>query len=287
MTELGKPPQEESWLGKTMKKLIASVNWDAVEESGEWGPTGTCGYPENRKDVNEYYIVTIHSASLNRTVRALIQTDFVTSVRSTWAEASITRVLSAMRQEITQAVLSVGLGSQFMTRRIWHNTTPMQLQLKLKFESVDDAKREVVLPCATLQQLALPAKLRFAGEKNWLQTGIENVLIVPPGPNPFYVSENAPYIGGGVFSRHPGDKITINIGNLMKFESVLVRDVEVSWGRRFNKQGKPINATATIHFESFEIFTKEDIYEGLIKHGGLEQFADSSFVKEAMQSDYL
>jgi len=253
------------------------ATWRIDEDPSHYGPTGTFGFPKNRKDVDEAYIVTIESKALNRTIRALLQDDFSTSVQSTWANPTMTGFLTPVLQEVAQAATTIGVGSQFMTRRIWHNSTPMKLQLKLKFDSIVNAHNEVVVPCGTLQQMTLPGKVRYAdrgeGTASTAKEFLEHVLIIPPGPNPFYVSSDAAArineatgAPTGWMSRRQGDVIKINIGGLMSFENVILREVEVVWGRRFNKEGKPINATATVNFESFEIYTKEDINQELFKH---------------------
>lgn len=253
-----------------VKKQIGSVDFSANHNTAFYGPTGSCGYPEGRTDVSSQYIISVKSDAMDRTVRALLQEDFLTSVQSTWADPSMAGMLAKFSQDTVQMVTGYGVGSQFMTRRIWHSSSPMKLQIKLKFEAIQDAWQEVVLPCATLQQMALPSKFRFATQERGLaHEFFENVLIVPPGPNPFYISAEArakisevsDILGKGAnwVSRRAGDIITIQIGGLMSFKSVIVRSVEVLWKKRFNKDGKSTGAVATVNFESFEIYTKDDI----------------------------
>jgi len=259
-----------------------------------FGPEIPCGFPEDRTDVDPCYLVTIRSAALGkRVVRALLQDDFSTAVKSTWAEPTLTSLLTRKMQETTQLLTGgYALGSQFMTRRIWYGSSPMNLHIKLKFESIYDAHREVVLACGSLQQLALPSKVRFSGQdKNLGQRIGESVLIVPPGPNAFYLSGSGKEGASDTanpFAQREGDRIEIRIGNLMEFRSVIVRDVEVTWGRRFTKEGNPINATATIHFESFEIYTKEDINDEVFRKGQptLEQLSQSDLYSQHMDHEF-
>lgn len=262
-----------------------------------YGPAYSCGFPENRTDVDEAYIVTVTSSALGkRTIRALLQDDFKTSVKSTWAQPSVMNYLNGIRQEVSQAVTKgYALGSQFMTRRVWYGSSPMYLNILLKFESLVDAYKEVVLPCGSLQQLALPAKFRFnvaEKEKNSVHHLGESLLIVPPGPNPFYLSEDArKKIGGGIgsfLSGRQGDIVNIDIGKLISFTNVIVKDVEVTWGRRLTEKGYPINAIANVYFESFEIFTKEDINEQIFKEtAASSQNAAGQMTNEQIQTESI
>jgi hypothetical protein len=234
------------------------------------GPTGVFGFPENRTDVSPEYLVQIRSDMMDRTINALLQDNFVTSIQSTWRQSSLTGSVQGLLQEGAQALSGYALGSQFMTRRIWYGSSPMRLNLKLKFEAIKDAQKEVVVPCGTLQQIAAPGlffstqqQRKILKEQPWL----EYLLIVPPGPNPFYGALRSragkaagEKIGSVIaFGNRPGDDISIQIGKFMTFARVIVTSAQVTWGKRFNAEGFPISASAEVQFESYEIYTKEDI----------------------------
>ncbi|MHA1690373.1 MAG: hypothetical protein ACTSU7_01920, partial [Candidatus Heimdallarchaeaceae archaeon] len=57
--------------------------------------------------------------------------------------------------------------------------------------------------------------------------------------------------------------ITVNIGMIMEIRRVIVKDISIQIPPKFDIRGKPIEAIATVHFQTFEIVTKEsleDIY---------------------------
>ena len=253
------------------------------------GPTGDCGYPVGRTDVANSYLVRITSSTMNRNVWALLQDNFTTRVESTWAQPDVGNRISESIRDIIQAgsTLNVTLGSQFMTRRIWRGSTPLSLQLKMKFEAIEDVYKEVVLPCATLQQMALPSK--FRGKDASLGENIAGYfLIAPPGPNPFSGSaQKWAYKFLGINSpTKDGDIITIDIGNFMSYRSVIVRQAEVVWGKKFTREGYPTSAVATINFESFEIYTKEDIYKEVLgSKAGISSYRQVKWTEEQIKRE--
>ncbi len=263
--------------------LIASEITTPPKETSS-GPTGDCGYPVGRTDVANGYLIRITSTAMNRNVWALLQDNFTTRVESSWAQPALGSLISDSLRDIIQAGASINvtLGSQFMTRRIWRGSTPLSLQLRMKFEAISDVYKEVVLPCATLQQMALPSK--YKGDPS-LNNIAGYFLIVPPGPNPFSgAAKDWLYEKFGKLAQSKdGDVITIDIGNFMSYRSVIVRQAEVVWGKKFTREGYPTSAQATINFESFEIYTKEDIYNEILS----SKPSISSYIKTGQAEEWI
>jgi hypothetical protein len=120
--------------------------------------------------------------------------------------------------------------------------------MKLHFEAVNDVVTEVLQPCVGLQALVLPR----GGLMN-------NFFLVPPGPSPFQLPTNKE--GKSIVNLdHTGDKIDVNIGDFIKFESIIVENVRISYENRMSDKG-PVGAVAEVTFSTYEMLTKEGLEE--------------------------
>lgn len=185
--------------------------------------------------------------------------------------------LTQLANATTQFVSGRALVSRFSSRRSWKGTTPVTINLELKFESVEHTHRNVVAPVLALMQMALPG----AG-----------VLLKPPGPDPFRLPEKvksairtAGEVSADLLStvgikstglknmqfrdeRSGGDWITVEIGKYLKFESVIVKSVNPVFDTKMSTDGGyPISANVGVEIETYEILTKESLYSSFKTKG--------------------
>lgn len=236
-----------------------------INTSPSSGGQRECGYvtPEASGGVAGAYVVTISSKKWR--VKAVLQDNISMRVESTWKALedlapSGDQQWAALGGAIAQALTKKALVTAFTSRRIWGGTSPVELILPLRFEAIKDPQVEVVQPCLALQQMALPTKGEDSGFLGVLP------LLQPPGPSPFQTglnSEAGKQLGAG-------EDITITVGNLLTFKSVVVHNVTVTFDTRYTAQGLPISAKVDIAFQTYEIVTKEGLAE--IYNGGSEAF---------------
>lgn len=248
------------------------------------GPSGIFGFPIWRRDVHPNYIVEIHSQGLNRTVRALLQENFSTTISSSWGIPTLGGFVQNNLQDFLM-MHNVVLGNPIMTRRKWQGSSAMRLSLRLFFDAIEDAQNEVVMAAGTLLQLAAPAK--FSSVYPTLYTKMSNLIdkftMVPPGPNIYRNIVNNEW-----FKAFEGDVIDIHIGNFITFSSVIITGVEVVWGKKFTNMGIPTTANALVSFETFEMYMKETLYQEIMKAKGgkitLQEVAESKQLSDWMEN---
>jgi hypothetical protein len=136
-----------------------------------------------------------------------------------------------------------------MSRRSWNGSSPLSISVELKFEAIDDAYNEVEKPCIFLQKLSLPSVAASSIRRDAQNTPHPVYLLNPPGPNPYR------YI-----ARHD-ENIIVNIGNLIEFESVIIKEVVVNYENKFTAEGHPISAAVNVVFETFEMLTANQLEE--------------------------
>jgi hypothetical protein len=217
-----------------------------------------CGVPESAlTGISDRYILEI-TANLGGDViglgpgqsefviHAYLQDKVVLNASSSWqgimdsfpggAEAG---ALIKLADTATQVATGFSAISTVSTQRKWVGSDPITIQLRLKFEAVNNVENEVLTPCRVLQGLTLPR----AGLKN-------NVIgLIPPGPSPFTLDQK-------VIPR--GEQITINIGNFIGFGSVIVKNVKVTYENRMSYSG-PIGAEVDLTIETFRMLTRGEL----------------------------
>lgn len=178
------------------------------------------------------------------TINAYLQDKISLSASSEW-NGIIQEIPGA---EALQKVVDVGTQALFhktaittmSTNRKWNGSAPIGINLKLKFEAMNDVDKEVLLPCRMLQGLTLPSG------------GVEGVGLTPPGPSGFAIKQGEE----GDISR--GETIAINIGNFLGFRSVIIRNVKVTYENRMSADG-PIGAEVDMTIESWRMMTREEL----------------------------
>jgi hypothetical protein len=227
-----------------------------------------CGVPQSVVNTtNNKYLVYISTDDQPEPVRvwAWLQEQFVFNVTSEWTD--IASMDAGPIGDVYQLATGRTLSSTLSTRRKWKGSSPINLEIKLKFEAIDDVRREVILPCMYLQSLVLP----YGGEVSRGVGEGEQFFLRPPGPNPFYVPgvENLTNVPGWAKTAlSQGQNISIDIGGgFIVFDSVILTSVQITYEARMSEVG-PVGATATVHFQTYEMLTKEkikDAYSGISK----------------------
>jgi len=253
---------------------IAKVVTGVLKVDSTSGGVTWLGY--RSEDIPEEYLVTItdvlpssYKQGEGKTIviKAAIQEKITTRLESSWSSLSAASYITGAYNSLLQLVAGRSLVSRFASRRIWSGTTPLDFTLSLKFEAINDTSEEVTKPIRELQRMILPysGRSEVAGDST-LSSALHaagvagEFFLAPPGPNPFKI------IGlekiRGVSKLHiadEGENITVQIGNLLKLRKVIVKDISVDHNPKFEKGGATISAVATVHFQTFEILTKETL----------------------------
>jgi hypothetical protein len=227
-----------------------------------------CGVPQSVvNSTNNKYLVYISTDDQPAPVRvwAWLQDKFVFNVSSEWVD--VVSLGAGVVGDAWQLATGKTLASTLSTRRKWKGSSPVNLELKLKFEAIDDVRREVIQPCLYLQSLALPYG---GGITEGVGEG-EQFFLRPPGPNPFYIegiasNTNVPDWVKSSSIATKGQNISIDIGGgFVVFNSVIVSSVQITFESRMSAVG-PVGATAVVQFQTYEMLTKEkilDAYNGV------------------------
>jgi len=202
------------------------------------------------------YLIKVSSQDLGHTVTAVLQQEVSLRTSSEWETFIPFGDIASNVNSLVQLAVKTSLQTRLTTRRIWKGTSPIEISLTFKFESIDNTYRNVVLPCEALMMMAspysLPGPLPF---------------LAPPGPSPFkttsaFVSKQIQeHIG-------KGDNTNIRLGDFLEFNSVIIKDVNPVFSARMDVNGLPISATCTIVFQSYEIMTRSAIQKAFINKAG-------------------
>lgn len=249
------------------------------------------GYVPDGQPATDVYLARITSIRNKWSVVGLLQEDIQMRVESRWdpfIPASMLAKGNMLLQLVSEkAGLSGGpksLVTKASTRRLWVGSTPMVINLKLKFEAINDSAKDVVAPCRILQSLALPSEpgsgtdspdaldraTEFRQNPN-LSTGSELIkalpLLSPPGPSPFswegILSSRKPVnelnISSIVENSKGGDRIILQLGKFLNFDDVIIREVSTAYHIKMDTFGDPISADINIIFETYEIPTVQTL----------------------------
>lgn len=275
------------------------------------------GYLPDGDPVSDVYLARITSIRNKCSVVGLLQEDISMRVESRW-DPFIPAAMLAKGNMLLQMVSEIGGGTggpkslvtKAASRRLWVGTTPMTMSLKLKFEAINDAFKDVVEPCRILQSLALPSEpseTNVAGVKGALkefrdrpgvETGGELLkslpLLSPPGPSPFswegILSSRKPInelnIASIIEGMKGGDRIMLQLGKFLRFDDVIIREVQTSYHIKMDMFGDPISANINIIFETYEIptvqtlaqaYEKTSLFQESVEENGRREFHITTF----------
>jgi len=192
-------------------------------------------------------------------IRAALQEKITTRTEATWSPLAASAYAQDIYGGLTQYFTNRTLVSTYASRRIWTGSTPLDFTLNLKFEAVNDVSKEVLKPIIELQRMSLP----FEGKSREEHPHLTKVFLAPPGPDPYEDFRIGNLIKSIDYKPNQYENITINIGMLMEIKKVIVKDITIQHSLKFDELGRPVEAIATVHFQTFEIITKEsldDIY---------------------------
>ena len=237
-------PGASEHLGSVTFGDIKNVVGRAAGMSGISGGQSIVGWAPDNIQLPDAYKVIITSKKGKAVIVAVLQDSIKFQATSEWQSFSdafgISSTIAAGVELATKKSAVTTLGS----RRIWRGTTPLRMTIPLRFEAVTDAVNEVVEPTLQLQRLALPST---GVDSEAMKDGIRIPLLEPPGPSPFKA--------GGF--RADGEEITISIGKLWFFPTIIVKEVVVEYPTKYTEAGHPISAKVDMTFETYEMLTKE------------------------------
>jgi hypothetical protein len=176
-------------------------------------------------------------------IKAPIQEKVTFRTESNWTPSSAQALLRTTFSQGIEALTGRTLISRFLSRRQWAGTSPLDFTLNLLFAANSNPLIEVILPAIEIQRMILP----FAGEYS-----LGEWFLAPPGPDPFYI-DSLPDL------RNPGEIINVRIGKFMNIRKVIVKDATIEFAPRFIQGGAPLAINIAVHFQTFEIQTKESL----------------------------
>jgi len=226
--------------------FFTNVNDSIIDTATQLVPLLFGLAPSIRNKVDPKYLVRISSSTVGGggggyqpwTIEATLQEKIKITTTSEWSNVSL--FPEANKGYLAEAVAATGwsLANTFSSRRRWVGSSPIIIDMKLRFEAEVNAWSEVTKACAKLQGLTCPTRgLDGLGGSFFLR---------PPGPNPWNLN-------------WPGEIIFINIGNgWLTFNNVIVNEVTTDFENRMSANG-PIGATVNIRLSTYELITKEGL----------------------------
>lgn len=182
-------------------------------------------------------------------IRGLLQDNIDIKTTAQWSPLSAASFTSKMATEITQLISGRALITKWGSRQVWMGTSPLDFTINLRFEAVNDSNSEVLEPCRELQRMILPYTTGKHGDK---------FLLLPPGP-----LITGKTLGEVIGASAKGEIISVRIGKLLKMNRVVIRDINITFMNRFEEGGNPVSANAAIHFQTFEVLTKNSLEKEL------------------------
>lgn len=277
-----KQPAHQTTFVKSQMSTGNSNRWNLV------GYVTADGRP-----IPQEYLITVTSIRNKCSIVAPMQEPIRMEVESRWdpfIPSSILNEGNIIAQAMTRGKTS--LVTRASSRRIWQGSSPVRLNLRMKFQAVENAMREVVEPIRLMQSIALPSEPRNNGKgadvgallsagKDLLSLDLANSvshvnqflstvpLVSPPGPTPFSVEGILDLGEASTGQRNKeneireglmgGDIIVIEIGRFLTFYNVIVNRVVEEVPIMMTADGDPVSATVDIVFETYEMITTEEL----------------------------
>lgn len=272
---------------KDVAQTLTGINFAKSYKEPNVAGIQVVGFNENTfQNVDQKYKVTIENNYWR--VNAWLQEGFEFDVDSTWTDlinipsfGGLTKTAENAVQGLVKAFGGVSLKNVAMTRRKWDGTSPMKVNLKLKFRAYDDAQREVVQACHALQSMVLPEEATSEYLKKWgYKEGIIPGFLIPPGPNEQYMTKGLAALkateaqGNARINQTlggAGDIISIDMfGGGFYLDMVIVKSVKVNFDPKMTDKG-PVAAVVDVAIESYEILTKQKLKDAYNHLGYIKQ----------------
>lgn len=182
------------------------------------------------------------------TVRALLQHDISIKTTARWGALTAASFAPKMVAEAVLAATGRALITKWGSRQIWTGTSPLDFTLNLRFEAINDSEKEVLAPCRELQRMILPYTRGAHGNQ---------VLMLPPGP--LAIGSIRKFLGAA----DEGEIISIRIGKFMTMSKVIILEVNHNIKNRWEEGGNPVSADVSVHFQTYEVLTKNSLEDEL------------------------
>ena len=258
-------------------QVLTGINFKKSFRSPPVNGKTSVGFTEGTfQYVDEKYRVVIENSRW--IVNAWLQDNFEFKVSSEWASLlnipgleQFVEAGKGMINTVTKAATGATLQNMASTRRKWIGSSPLGVNLRLKFRTYDDAKTEVLDACHALQDMCLPAEMK-AGDQ------IVPGFLIPPGPNEMYATKGISDFLGGILGGlgekdqakqimgRTGDIISIDLfGGNFYLDMVIIKNVSVKFDSKMTEKG-PVAAEVLLELESYEVLTKQKLdlaYKGL------------------------
>lgn len=160
----------------------------------------------------------------NVSIKCSIPQEFETGFSSDW-ESSLGDAMGAMDPRLQLASGTVFLPKMLVPQTFVSNS-PIEMTLPFKFRAEVDAQTEVVDKVRKLMTISSPSRTKTTS------------IYHPPGP----------LLGTGALQ---GDKISIQIANFIKFDNVIITNVNARWNMQLTPEGLPISAEVDVAFKTF------------------------------------
>jgi hypothetical protein len=242
---------------------IPYVSNQIFAQAVDTGLTSQVGYNSDATDLDIRHRISIFSLWQNTRIQCPIQKQFEVKTGSSWIQIIPPSMLEGLNQiNSMTGALGFSLYQKFFSRRIWNGSKPLEIRLPMKFVAVNDAFQDVVSPVQRLLKMTLPRRGamilpdQISAANTWLKPANLSIpqtqMLIPPGPDPF----TEVGLGGKQLT---GDRIDIYFGKIACFRNVIISDVAATFDSRIDVNGKPIAADVDISFQTYEMYTAEDI----------------------------
>lgn len=201
--------------------------------------------PQYGSPSNSNYVVRIKQAGGGQ-VKGYVPETFQMAVTSQFNQPFGQGISNST---VGNASKMLGLGaltSQSMTAQVWEGTQPIELTLEMEFVAESNPQTEVLEPIKELMKMAMPSK------------GAGGFLLDPPGP------KYSDIVDWKAFEAKKGEgksakQITVQIGNFLLFDSVVIESVNSTFHSMMHSSGIPLRATVAVTFKTFFVQLSDDI----------------------------
>lgn len=218
---------------------------DLAERRGESNNSKTMGV---KSSTAKGQLVTITNTKLG-VIKALCPANFNLELQAEWSQKNGAglkdladaaqnagkiggRTNTAIKQGLDLTGMS-GTTSKYLTGHVFEASAPIRTTIPLELIAESDPQSEVIDPLIALYSMAAPSE--YGG------------VLIPPGPS---------VVGTAV---KMGEKISIQIGNIISFDNVIINSVSGEIDTRLDFNDNFFHVKVDIHFTSFFTVSRNDI----------------------------